>query len=194
MFLYFSDWTSPQNLEKLEERGFPHAGKLIKVFASSENPSDKIGRKLSITQVDDSPFEPDVEFKFQGRAYWTGSELEVYLDHFHLKDEEEQKARSLFRFANSPEMEITQLAMLARRAVTGTYHYNHPLAIIDGLDEARERGRLNGLHLDIFTQRSIDRLANIINLENTEGLVTIRESVELSKSTPEGSHLSKESL
>jgi hypothetical protein len=77
--------------------------------------------------------------------------------------------------------------MQSRIEVKNTYRYTHPINIIDGLEEAEQRGRQNGLHLDIFTQRSIERLAKIIDLENPEGLVTIRESVELSRTTPEGS-------
>lgn len=187
MLLYFSDWTTPQNLEHLKKNGFLNAERLIKVFASRKDPSAELGRKITIVESESDPFDPNIEFKYPGRGPWLGSDMEVYLSHFHLTDDAKQKARALFRFAQSPEMEIIQLAMSIRNAATRDYHYHHPLAIIDGLDEAAQREGYHGLHLDIFTQRSIEHLAKIIKLENTEGLVTIRESVELTKTTPEGS-------
>lgn len=192
VFLYFSDWTTPQNLQQLKDKGFPHSGTLIKVFANNENPSTRLGRQITVVETSGNTFEKDELFKYPGRGFWLGSDLEVYLDHFHLSDEAKQETRALFRFAQSPEMEITQFAMSSTKDASGKYHYRHPLAIIDGLNEAMEKGRYNGLHLDIFTQRSIDRLTKIINMENTEGLVTIRESVKLSKTTPEGSPPGKE--
>jgi hypothetical protein len=187
MFLYFSDWSTDTNLAKLDERGFPHSDRLIKVYASSENPSVKLGREITTVEFPSSPFFPDEEFKFRSRGTWTGSNLEEYLEHFHLPEEEKRKARALFRFANSPKMEIVQYALEARNPTTRGFICSLPLAIIDGLDEAKDRGRQNGLHLDISTQRSIDRLGKIIDLENAEGLLTIRESTELTRTTPEGS-------
>lgn len=193
VFLYFSDWTTQENLKKLEEKGFPQAGKLIKVFASYQDPSAKLGRQITVIEKSGEPFDLDKKFKYAGRSYWLGLEMEEYLDHFRLTPEAKQKTRALFRFADSPEMEITQLAMSLAKDASGSYRYRHPLAIVDGLTEAMERGRFDGLHLDIFTQRSIGHLASLINLESTEGLVTLRESTELTKSTREGFPPTKES-
>lgn len=184
MFLYFSDWTTDENLRKLEEQDLPHAGRLIKVFATHEDPSETLGRYITTVEELGYAFDPDKQFKYYNRGPWLGSELETYLDHFHLPEEIKQKARALFRFAESPQMEITNLAMSPRNTFR---HYNHPLEIIDGLEEALQRQRYNGLHLDIFSPPSIERLEKFIDLKNPEVLVSIRESVQLSGSNPEGS-------
>jgi len=192
MFLYFSDWTTEQNLRALETKGLPHTGRLIKVFATKEDPSIALKRKIITTEGDHRPFGPYERYKWYNRGPWSGTDMEVYLHDMHLPEDAKEKTRALFRFANSPALEIAELAMMVKNSITKQWHYRHPLRIVDGLDEAQDRGRTNGLHLDIFTARSVERLGKIIDLGNPEGLVTIREAVEFTRISPEGVPPTKE--
>lgn len=190
MFLYFSDWTSPQNISRLENKRFPHTGKLIKVFAKEQDPSINLNRHISTAEFSGEPFNQ--AYRYPGRGYWLAIEMERYLLHYHLPEEANNKVRALFRFANSPEMEIASLAMSIRNAETDNLEYSHPLKIIDGLDEAVSRNRNYGLHLDIFTPRSISRLKHFVDLDDPSLLVTEREAIGLEKITPEGTPPNKE--
>lgn len=91
-------------------------------------------------------------------------------------------------------MEIAQLAMDIRNSETGKMQYNHPLKIIDGLEESLAKDRNYGFHLDVFTPRSIERIGQFVDLENPQTLVSERESIALEKLTPEGSSPTKETL
>lgn len=191
MFLSFSDWTTIDNLAKLEKQGFPHAKKLIKVFAFPKNPSEELKRNIKVfEQRGDLQFEPNDRFKWYNRGPWSGTDMELFLKSFHLPEEANQQIRALFRFANSDEMKIVELAMSPKNTIR---HYGHPLDIIDGIEEAQTRQRYHGLHLDIFSPPSIEHLGKLVDLENPEGLLTIRESVRLTGLNPEGSPATKES-
>ena len=191
MYLYFSDWTTPNNIAEMEKRGFPHNERLIKVFASERNPSESVSRAIATITSSGEPFSQD--FKFPGRGPWLAEELEEYLAYHHLTEEASKKARALFRFANLPDLEIVHLAMLVKNAITGEWHFKHPLATVQGLEETRIRDRNYGFHLDIFTTRSIERLAKYVDLQKPETLVSMQEALILEKSSPEGSPPRKES-
>lgn len=174
----------------MEKRGFPHADRLIKVFAAETDPSLTLNRHITVVESEGNPF--DQRFQYPGRGFWLPEELEEYFTHFHLSNEVKSKCRALFRFANSREMEIAQLAMNIRNAQTGKMQYNHPLKIIGGLEETRARDRNYGYHLDIFTPRSTEKLRHFVDLENPQTLVGEKESITLEKFTPEGTLPTKE--
>ncbi len=117
MFLCFSDWSTEGNLRKLEEKHFPHTGKLIKVLAFHEDPSPTLGRKVTIIKKRGMPFEPSDRYKWYNRGPWSGTDMEVYLNSFHIPEEIKQEARALFRFADSQEMGIVELAMSPRNTI-----------------------------------------------------------------------------
>lgn len=192
MFLYFSDWTNLQNLRMLDEKGLPHYDRLIKVFATQKDPAIELRRDIITVISDGSEFTKDLAIP--GRGLYLAQEMEAFLNYMHITEEAKEKTRALFRFANTTEMAIVNLAMLVKNTITGDWHYHHPLRVIDGLEEAGTRGRENSLHLDIFTQRSIEKLSKVIDLENPEGLVTIRETVGLARIYPEGNPSTKEAL
>lgn len=192
MYLYFSDWTTPQNITEMEKKGFSHNDRLIKVFASETDPSKPLSRPIATVISSGGPF--DTTYKFPGRGPWLAEELEEYIAYHHLSEEASKKTRALFRFANLPDLEIAQLAMLIKNALTGEWHFKHPLAVVQGLVETRDRGRNYGFHLDIFTTRSQERLATYVNLNNTESLASMREALILEKgNSPEGPLPHKES-
>lgn len=180
VFLYASDWTTPGNISKMESAGFPHTGRLIKIFATETDPSEIIKRPISTARESADPFIEG--YKYQSHGPWLATDLEFFIQH-HCRGEEQpiRQTRALFRFANRPDLGIINLAMSIKNKETGRWHYSHPLKIIDGLEEVRVRGRYNGLHLDVFTPQSLERLGKIIDLKNPEALVTMREAVLVSK-------------
>lgn len=180
VFLYASDWTTPRNLEWLETNGFQNSGKLIKIFAAETDPSEILKRQISTAQESSEPFIEG--YKYQSHGPWLPSDMEFYIEHYCRGDVQAmRKARALFRFANKQELGIIDLAMSIKNKETGQRHYSHPLKIIDGLEEVHDRGRTHGLHLDIFTPRSLDRVSQILNLNDPSNLATKREVIQVNR-------------
>ncbi len=176
MFLYISEWTSKNALAELDKKGFPHSERLFKVFTTNLDPSEIIGKNLALIEGKGDTFTED--YKYPGRGPWLAEDLENYITHFHLTKEATKSVRALFRFAHDSRLEIDALAMSVRNTFR---RYEHPLAIVDGLDKALNRGRYHGLHLDIFTQRSVDRLNSIVDLNYAENVASRRESVIIAR-------------
>ena len=184
MFLYFSDWTDSV-FTYLKEIG---AKRIIKVFATELDLPKLLQRELIRIAGDSNPFEE--AFKYPERGLWTPEDLETHLESCGLSEEAKSTCRALFRFANREELEIAELAMSVRDRNTTNWHFQHPFHIIDGLGTKRE-DRFGVLHLDIFTPRSLERLAGLVDLENSQGLVTPREAALIGKN-PEGISSRKE--
>lgn len=171
----------------LTERGFPHKGKLFKVFAQASDPSETIGRKISTIESSGEPFLSEI--RFDNTIPWQVEDLELFFADDQIINQEVEKARALFRFANRPDLGIAQLAMYAKNE-EGKPRYNHPLAIVHGYEKTM-RGRSGALHLDIFMPQSVERLGKIIDLEKKDVLVDRRE-LDLLSFDPENSNPQKE--
>lgn len=173
MYLHFEDW-SPF-LSRLKEKKLPHRDKLIKVFATFEDPRKSLRRELSVIEEDDSPFREDETFSYSGRPSFSGKKLEDELARRGFDERTKQTVRALFRFANRKEVQATQAAMKAKEG--GVFLFNHPFEDIDGL---KSTGRFSNhpehiIHLDIFFPETLERIRRLVDLDDQETVLSMME-------------------
>jgi len=179
MYLHFEDWSQGMFLEKLDQDGLPHAGRIIKVKASDVDPAEAMEKPdLMVLPVDGSDFFDDDIFPYKGRETYTGDQLEARLRQLALQDRGTRAVRALFRFGNRHG--FCQAAMDARTE-TG-WLIDHPFGDIDGIGPAQANpSRETGIHLDIFFPASIAVLRGIVDIDNPASMLTPREGIDWHK-------------
>lgn len=170
MYLHFSDWS--MFMKTLDKKGIPHGDKIIKIYALEKDPKEVLQRPSLYThKVDDMPFREDETFSYEERGSYTGPELKAKLTEMGLNEDGKRYARALFRFSNLPEIQSCQYMMSAKNP-DGCWMFSNPFDDIDGLDRAAWNPARNpALHLDIFSEQSLARLRQIVNIDNSELLV-----------------------
>lgn len=183
MFIHFEDWTVPLFLSMLEAKGMPHAGRIMKVYATYQDPRELMDRPyLTVLESDHSPFRTDEVFRYEGRQSYTGDVLEEKLKELGLQLTGMDVTRSLFRFANQEDTGFCQAAMAAQYG--GKWLFDHPFQDLDGVisNELQPNRRITQIHLDIFYPTSIERLRKIVDfVDNPQQVLTFREHSLLDK-------------
>ncbi len=180
-YLHFEDWSLPGLIQHVEQNGLPHAGKIIKVFASDERPDERFRKpNLTIIESPDEPFRDDEIFEYEGNGTFTGNDLEEKLAALGIDDKAKELMRALFRFENRPELGFCQASMGAKNP-DGSFRFTDPFAGVDGVYHVTTRTRMpeNSLHLDIFFPESILKLGQIVNLNDPTKLLECREARKL---------------
>lgn len=175
MFLYFSDWTS--SIETLDEKGFSHGDKIIKVYACEQDPRELLNKpNLFVIKGNSEPFAENEIFHYPGRKSYTGPELEEELVNIGINEVAKKYFRAVFRFDTSPEVQSNQ-CMMGMKNLDGSWTYNHPFESIDGAyPAAKYHGyRDVALHTDIFDPESIARLRKIVDLDDPELVASYRD-------------------
>ena len=163
------------------------AGKLVKIYATPLNPREVLNRRdIDIAHVIDSPLAEDGIFSCPGREQYAGPELEHVLASKGLSDHALEVARALFRFANYPMIRFVPRAMMVRDDTTNEWLMKHPLDILQGLDKAvKVPWRQSGIHLDLMSRGSLERVYLFINHYEPERLVTEDEGRTIRQKTLE---------
>lgn len=189
MLLHFEDWSAPMFLSQVEAKGLPHAGKIIKVFATEEDPRQVLDRPgLTVVEANVAPFENSDVFAYPGRGTYTGAQLEDDLGQSGLNELGICSVRGLFRFANTHG--FCQAAMAAKRG--DAWLVDHPMQDIDGIAKAIAMpDKTYGIHLDVFFPDSIGVLSTIVDLDDPaavlEMMVYTRWRASQAMSTDQGS-------
>jgi hypothetical protein len=178
MYLRFEDWTLPLFLNALDKKGLPHANRIIKIYSSEQDPRQVLGRSaLTVIEKPGEKFSDKDEFAYTDRESYSGSDLEDKLSEYRFGEVGKKVTRSLFRFSNA--LGFCQAAMAARRP-DGEWIVKHPFRDIDGLELAcRSLRREYAIHLDIFFPDSIVSLGQIVDIDNPDNLINLRESAKL---------------
>lgn len=177
MFLHLEDWTVPIFLEQLKGKGFENINRLIKIYASQQDPRQSWNKPdLTIFEVNDSPFTPDELYTFPDRDNYTGADLENRLAGLGLTEKGQRAFRTLFRF--SYQEGFTTEAMLAKKGEN--WLIEHPFEVVDEVESAIKNPRFSrSLHLDIFFPDSIRRLEEKVGTENELVILGWREAGRL---------------
>ncbi len=179
MYVHFEDWsTAPTVQSRLETLSLPHEERVIKIFASGEDPRPALGRSaLTIVESDGSVFSEDEEYPYERRRSFSGPELEDDLQAYGLSDDGQRIARSLFRF--SYEQGFSQRAMAAVRKGNRGRSIRHPYESIDGLAAAQHQpAREKAIHLDIFLPDSLAALREAVDYDDPEAVLGWKEGVK----------------
>lgn len=177
MYLYFEDAT--KFLFMLDQKGIPHGDRIVKVFASENDPRVRILRK-GLVIIESPHYSLDQEkFSYGQRGVYEGGDIESMIGAFGLNSLGQEIVRSLFRFSNRPDLGFCQAGMAL--TVDGKWLINNPLGDIDGIDQAchSPETRTLSIHLDIFVPESLQRLDKLVGFGNKDHLVTMREGLIL---------------
>lgn len=173
MFIHFEDYT--QFTWVLDKKGISHGGRIIKVFATRDDPRSIFDKPtLQSLQLSDEPLTEMDKFDFGERNIYTGSDYEIYMTNHVFTELGKRIARTLIRFASQENTGFTQAAMNAKYK-DGSWLISHPLEDIDSLNKASINGKENLLHLDIFFPESLRRLKQIVDFDNPALVLSIRE-------------------
>lgn len=182
MFVWFEDWS--HTLSSLDQKKLAHGNAVVKVRASDVDPRSEQGFKrttVSVLEINDSPFTEEDIFDYGERGRYSGAEIEHSLKEMQLTETAERTARTLFRFANLPETGFVKAGMLLTKP-DGQWLIDYPLQDIDGWQYGKEGNhKPEQIHLDIFVDESLQKLARLLgaeNVKNAEGLVGIREVMD----------------
>jgi hypothetical protein len=177
MNIHFQDWSDPALLEQLVKKELPHAGKIIKVFATDENPRIVLGREaLTVVTASGLPFTEEEEFEYPGRGTYSGPELEDTLQAYGIGEVGPRTLRALFRFSN--QNGFCQGAMAANKT-SGEPLIDHPFEEIDGITWAKRKpSRERALHLDIFFPESIDILRGVVNYNDPNAVLNMYDGTQ----------------
>lgn len=169
MYVHFQNWTHQTLLDSLSERGIPHGDRIIKAFATDEDPRIILGRAaLTVLPGDPHPFSDQEVFAYPDRSEFVGSELEEELASKNFGDVGIRTVRALFRFSN--QYGFCQASMAAKFA--GAWVMEHPFQHIDGMKiAARIPRRERTIHLDIFTPGSLGLLKSIVDYSDPESIL-----------------------
>lgn len=171
MYLRFEDWSMPILMERLNDKGVTHGDKIIKVFATDEDPRITYKKdSLSVVEINDEPFRDEV-FDFGERGIFTGQDFEQGIMRKGVSEHAAKTARALARFATR---EDTRFAYVAMRLKAGEdFLIQHPLDGIDGWARVAEgRTAEESLHLDIFTPTSLGRLRQLVDIDDPTRIMT----------------------
>lgn len=183
MFVYFADWTSEARLRNLAEKGASVVGKIIKAYASPIDPRILTGKSLKTLAISGKAFGNRETFNYGSRFNLTGTELEDYMDKTGLSEEGKKYLRAVFRFGNTEPIDVIKFAM--EIAVSGNWYFMHPLdpvhGPIHGIDEAvsRPNQRIPAIHLDIFTERTLPLLSQVVDFHDANQILDERETIEV---------------
>ena len=84
--LHFEDWTNDLTIATLDQKGLPHVGRVIKVFATKSDPRGVYRRPdLRVLPVPDEEFTFSEQYDYPNRNY-NGHELEADLNRLSLDD------------------------------------------------------------------------------------------------------------
>jgi hypothetical protein len=165
MFLHFEDWSAPGFLTQLEDKGLPHAGKIIKVLATQDDPRELFGKPdITVIEEDDQEFREDEVFGYEGRRFYAGRQLKEELSAMVLSDSDRREIRALFRFAYREGFSQAAMALKAQgiSGRLGRPRIDHPFEDIDGIKQALlHSDSRSPMHLDIFLPDSIARIQTI---------------------------------
>ena len=172
----------------LDRKGLPHGHFIIKVYSHSSSPTDIFAKShLRSLKIDHSRLKPHEVFDYTPRAVYTGQDIESSLSLLALTPDILDQARSLFRFANLPQIRSAQTAM----ELTDTQNrfiIDHPLEVIDCLiPNPCIKKKSSPPHLDIFHPETLNRLFHFLNLTPADPelhryLVTVNDHLELLRS------------
>jgi hypothetical protein len=176
MYLHFEDWSGSMWLGELDKDELPHSGKIIKVMASDLDPSKELEKPtLTVVASDGAPFTAEETYVYPDRETYGGSGLEETLGDFNLNPRANRAVRALFRFAN--QHGFCQAAMTA--TTEKGWLIDHPFGDIDGIEAAqRQPGRETGIHLDIFFPNSVSIIRNIVDIDDPQTTLTMREGLQ----------------
>jgi len=181
MFIYFADWTNKKRLDDLASKRVPLGGKIIKGYASPVEPGILIGRPLTTLDISDDEFDRRETFNYGSRFKLTGDDLEKHMEKCGLSEEGKKYLRAIFRFGNLEPLSVIHFAM--QISAGGRWYFAHPLdpvhGPIHGIDEAvaRPHTRNAGIHIDIFTDRTLSLLAKFVDFYNPNQILNERETV-----------------
>jgi len=169
MFIHFENWSAPIFISMLERKGFPHAGKIMKVYATRLDPRELLGRSsLVVLESEHSFFKEDEIFHYKDRESYRGDLLEARMEDLGLGVMGKEVTRALFRFANRQEASFCQAAMAAK--LEGRWLFQHPFEDLDGIGKKETE-----IHLDIFYPTSIERLKNFVEVDNYAQVLSFKE-------------------
>ncbi len=178
-YLYFEDWS--QFIFQLDSKGIKHGNKIIKVYTSPIDPRTKLNDpNLKVIETEDSQLT-DETFAYGERGLYKGSEIENHMQ--GLNEAAKNSARALFRFANRENLQFCQAGMSLKKP-DGTWLINHPIEDIDSIEPAKlsPEKRSATIHLDIFVQDSLDKLAKLVDISpNSKELLDARRGNTLKK-------------
>ncbi|MBI4058335.1 hypothetical protein HY408_01070 [Candidatus Gottesmanbacteria bacterium] len=173
-YLYFEDYSMFTFV--LDQKGIEHGGKIIKVFATRDDPREVfLQSHLAVVMVDDGPLI-DEDFEFPTRELsWRASQIEADLMDRTTQPLVREIARALLRFASLPETQFL-ISGMSLRDNTGHWVISHPLDEIDGW-KLSDRGKefMTSLHLDIFRPLSLESLRQMVNIDDPGQLVPLKE-------------------
>lgn len=176
MNIYFEDWSHPVLLDQLGKKGLPHAGRIIKAYAVAEDPrvASEDWSRMQTFDINGEPFDADETYEYPDRGVYVGSELDMKLADYNLRNGGEHIARALFRFSN--QRGFCQAAMAAE--ANGGWLIDHPFGDIDGLEIAsRQPEREHDIHLDIFFPDSLQALRRILDYDDRQTIMGMREGM-----------------
>jgi hypothetical protein len=175
MHVHFQNWSERYLLESLEKRNLPHGNRIIKVFATAEDPRAALGRSaLTVIPGDPQPFSDQETYSYPGRQSYSGPELEGKLADTGLEELGVRTTRALFRFSN--QHGFCQAAMAAKSGED--WLIDHPFGDIDGLGIAAQHPkRQRMIHLDIFFPGSLNALSSVVDYEDPQLVLNMREGV-----------------
>ena len=174
MYLHFEDW-SPF-LPLLGRQGKKHGGKIIKVFATDDDPRERLNKSsLVVVESSDEPFTEEDVFDFGERGVYTGRDFEQAVAEKGANDKATRIARALMRFATREDTGFAYVGMQIR--VGDRFLIEHPLDGLHGWERAvgGRAGLEETLHLDIFSPISLPRLRRIVDFEDPAQILSYQE-------------------
>ncbi len=174
MHIRFEDWTEAMYF--LERKKVPHGTKIIKIFASDEDPREKYGKAtLKVVEVGDEPFREDEVFDAGNRGTFTGKDIEEAIAAKGTNELAVRTARALARFALQPELKFAQTGMEIK--VDGQYLLNSPLEGIDGWKRTTggQEGGEHLMHIDVISPKALRALGRIVDFEDSSTVRTYRD-------------------
>lgn len=178
IFLYFEDWS--QFTFMLDGKGIAHGGRIIKVYTAPFDPGMRLNNpNLRVIESDDSTLH-NVTFEFKDRRVFPGQEIEekiAGLDSFAARS-----VRGLMRFSNREDLCFCQTGMGMKKGTE--WLIENPLDDIDGISPGMlvSDVRNAAVHLDIFNEGSLSRLAGILDTSpGSKEMLDLKTGLKLKK-------------
>jgi len=171
-FIHFEDWSIFTNI--LNKKNIKHGGRIIKAFASSEDPRITFSNpNLAVVKESDDDFRENYSYPEQVKEF-DGDDLEAELDRRGFDSIAKKQIRTLFRFANNPNTPFCITGMAIKH--NAEWLIKHPFDDIDGLEEVIKNPALaSRIHLDIFTTESLNKLRDIVDYDDETQLVSMTQ-------------------
>lgn len=180
MFIRIEDWSNPLFLSQIERLEVAHENKLLKVFASYNDPRDHFDDdRLVIFDVSSDVFDENEVFAYIDREMFTGKMLEEKMQELLLSSTGKHIVRSLFRFAN----DIGVIDNIMSQTQDGRWVFDHPFDEINGIKthNVYRREREAFIHIDIFHPSSLACLRKHVDIDNEYCLLGFREGYSFQK-------------